>query len=122
MLQSPHVNKKSQEQFEYNVYSKGLNIEMYQLNKLLVILKRTKTKLFSDIQIKFHFFCNQSFITHLSSKKTDYEKFISIILNKRKLKEKSKKKTLFSTNFTKQTLFRLIDIQGESLLKNKYLL
>ena len=34
-LQSPHVNKKSQEQFEYCVYSKQLKIHVSQLVKFL---------------------------------------------------------------------------------------
>lgn len=37
VLQSPHVNKTSQEQFEYNVYCKKLKIEMYQLHKFLAL-------------------------------------------------------------------------------------
>lgn len=37
VLQSPHVNKKSQEQFEFNVYSKQLKIQVYQLHKFLFL-------------------------------------------------------------------------------------
>lgn len=37
VLQSPHVNKKSQEQFEYYIYSKQLKIQAYQLTKFLFI-------------------------------------------------------------------------------------
>jgi ribosomal protein S10 len=37
VLQSPHVNKKSQEQFEYYMYSKQLKIQAYQLTKFLFI-------------------------------------------------------------------------------------
>lgn len=37
VLQSPHVNKKSQEQFEYYVYSKQLKIQACQLTKFLFI-------------------------------------------------------------------------------------
>lgn len=37
VLQSPHINKKSQEQFEYNVYCKQLKIQIYQINKFLFI-------------------------------------------------------------------------------------
>lgn len=39
VLRSPHVNKKSQEQFEYNVYNKKLKVQVYQLNKFLCIWK-----------------------------------------------------------------------------------
>jgi ribosomal protein S10 len=37
VLQSPHINKKSQEQFEYYVYSKQLKIQAYQPTKFLFI-------------------------------------------------------------------------------------
>ena len=36
-LQSPHVNKKSQEQFEYYMYKKKLKISLSQLTKFLII-------------------------------------------------------------------------------------
>lgn len=34
-LQSPHVNKKSQEQFEYRIHSKKLKIHVSQIAKFL---------------------------------------------------------------------------------------
>ena len=36
-LQSPHVNKKSQEQFEYHIHSKKLKIRVSQITKFLAI-------------------------------------------------------------------------------------
>lgn len=120
VLQSPHVNKKSQEQFEYNIYSKQLKIQVYQLNKFLFIWKWIKTKLFFDVQIKLHFFLNKNWNTRLSSEKMDYERFTSTILNKRKIVKKPKKKVLYLTSFTKQTFFKLTDIQGENLLKKRH--
>lgn len=36
-LQSPHVNKKSQEQFEYSVHRKKLKIHVSQITKFLTI-------------------------------------------------------------------------------------
>jgi ribosomal protein S10 len=36
-LQSPHVNKKSQEQFEYSVHNKRLKIHTSQMTKFLTI-------------------------------------------------------------------------------------
>lgn len=36
-LQSPHVNKKSQEQFEYYVQNKKLKIHVSQITKFLII-------------------------------------------------------------------------------------
>ena len=37
VLQSPHVNKKSQEQFGYYIYNKQLKIHVSQMAKFLVI-------------------------------------------------------------------------------------
>ena len=34
-LQSPHVNKKSQEQFEYSIHNKRLKINVSQITKFL---------------------------------------------------------------------------------------
>ena len=36
-LQSPHVNKKSQEQFEYSLHNKRLQIHVSQMIKFLTI-------------------------------------------------------------------------------------
>lgn len=36
-LKSPHVNKKAQEQFEFNLYSKQLKIKVSQINKFLFV-------------------------------------------------------------------------------------
>lgn len=37
VLQSPHVNKKSQEQFNYHIYNKQLKIHVSQIAKFLTI-------------------------------------------------------------------------------------
>ena len=50
-------------------------------------------------------------------KKINYERFISFGLSKRKFFKKSKKEVLCMKNITRQTFFKLIDIQGEKLLK-----
>lgn len=127
VLQSPHINKKSQEQFEYNVYCKQLKIQIYQINKFLFIWKWMKTRLFFDIKIKIDFLLNKNLTNNLVFEKTDNERFIPIALkikildrlkiDKRKSSKKSKKKTLNLSNVTKQTLLKLTDIQGEKLLK-----
>lgn len=127
VLQSPHVNKKSQEQFEYYVYSKQLKIQAYQLTKFLFIWKWIKTKLFFDIKIKTNFLLNEHLFNDLTLEKTDYEKFIPISFNKKKFDEskihkrkfskKSKTSPLHFSSITKQTSLKLADIQGEKLLK-----
>jgi len=55
VLKSPHVNKSAQEQFEYNLFKKQIKIDVFQITKLLVILKMIKVKLFSDIEIELKF-------------------------------------------------------------------
>jgi ribosomal protein S10 len=52
ILRSPHVNKTAQEQLEYNIFSKQINIQAFQILTFLVILKKIQIYLFSDIQIK----------------------------------------------------------------------
>lgn len=122
VLQSPHVNKKSQEQFEFNVYSKQLKIQVYQLHKFLFLWKWVKTKLFLDVKIKLNFLLNKNLNFHIASKKIDYERFIALICNKRKFFKKSKKKVFCIKSTTRQTFLKLIDIQGEkSLLKRRVL-
>lgn len=127
VLQSPHVNKKSQEQFEYYIYNKQLKIQAYQLTKFLFIWKLIKTKLFFDIKIKTNFLLNEYLLNDLVLDKTDYEKFIPISFKKKKINESKIFKQKFSrnpkisrlhfSNTTKQTFFKLADIQGEKLLK-----
>jgi len=52
VLQSPHVNKKSQEQFEYTLHCKKLKIYIPHLTKFLTALKTIKTTLFLDIRVE----------------------------------------------------------------------
>ena len=51
-LKSPHVNKKSQEQFEYTLHCKKLKIYIPHLTKFLTALKTIKTTLFLDIRVE----------------------------------------------------------------------
>lgn len=52
ILKSPHVNKKAQEQFEIKTYSKQLQINSTQAASFLVFLKKIKTYIYTDINIK----------------------------------------------------------------------
>ena len=58
ILKSPHVNKKAQEQFEYRLFSKQLNIFSFQILKFIITLKKVQTKLFPDIKINIKFILN----------------------------------------------------------------
>ena len=74
ILRSPHVNKSAQEQFEYNLFAKHVNIKSHQILKTLIILKKIKTISFSDIELKIKFIINPKskkdiFINNLKLKK-----------------------------------------------------
>jgi ribosomal protein S10 len=129
VLKSPHVNKKSQEQFECNLYTKQLNIWVYQLNKFLFLWKWIKTKLFFDINVKIKFLLDKNSTASLESDKIDCERYLPTTVKKKnyhilriykRLKKKSERKTWGLTSKIKQTFFKLTDIQGEKLLKSMY--
>lgn len=134
VLQSPHVNKKSQEQFEYYTYNKQLKIHVSQLTKFLTILKIIKIKLFFDIKIEVQFLLNNKLFKPILFNKIDYDKFIlkfyqiknySFLMRKKKrtflnsLNIRKNKKFQYS-NVTGPTSLKLLDIYGEILLQNSY--
>ena len=123
VLQSPHVNKKSQEQFEYYVQKKKLKIHVSQLIKFLMIWKTIKIALFSDIKIKIKFLMYQRSFKAISSTKIDYDKFRIKFLKKKMLfyyvfygtKDIN---DYFLSNSLPYASLKLLDIYGEILLKN----
>lgn len=106
VLKSPHVNKKAQEQFEYNVFKKQLKIYVSQFNKFLIIWKTVKLTLFTDINLKFKF--NQNPNNFITISKINSDKFIK---NKQYFKFLDIKKK-------KNHSLLLWDIYGEFCLKN----
>ena len=74
-LQSPHVNKKSQEQFEYRVHNKKLKIHVSQIAKFLAIWKIAKTTLFLDVEMETEFLFNNKPYNLISLSKINYDKF-----------------------------------------------
>lgn len=60
VLKSPHVNKTAQEQYEFRLFSKKLKINSFQIIKLLIVLKKVQTTLFSDIQLNVKFTINNN--------------------------------------------------------------
>ena len=52
LLKSPHVNKKSQEQFEIKFFKKNLLLKVQKSLKYLLILKRFSCSMFSNLNIK----------------------------------------------------------------------
>lgn len=52
VLKSPHVNKKAQTQFEYRIFSIKLTLETKNIHPHIILLKKIKSKLFPEIEIK----------------------------------------------------------------------
>jgi len=74
-LQSPHVNKKSQEQFEYSLYNKKLKINVSQIIKFLTIWKIVKMRMFTDIKVRLEFWVKNDELKNIRLIKLDYDKF-----------------------------------------------
>nr|YP_010208866.1 ribosomal protein S10 [Skeletonema pseudocostatum]UBA16176.1 ribosomal protein S10 [Skeletonema pseudocostatum] len=124
VLQSPHVNKKSQEQFGYYVYNKQLKIHLSQMAKFLVIWKKVKMKLFSDVKIKTKFWLDTKFFRSALFNKTDSDRFVLKFLQKSELNEleldKLKRVAFnqpFFSNKTGRAFLKLLDAHGEVMLK-----
>ena len=72
VLKSPHVNKVSQEQFEYSIKSTQLNWGNLQVLKALIFVKKIKNIFALDVNINIKFTINsQSFklLNHFKSLK-----------------------------------------------------
>lgn len=113
VLQSPHVNKTSQEQFEYKLFKKQIKINVFQINKLLVILKILKSKLFLDVNVELKFICNKSLLQDSFLKKVNPDKFVF---------KRLKNVDSSHLNLESQTLLKMFDVYGEisiTNLKNK---
>ena len=108
VLRSPHVNKTSQEQFEYFIYNKKIKIHVSQLAKFIFIFKKINIQTFSDINIKTKFLVNPKLFKIILFNNTNPDKFkLQPFVNHK----------ISITNKTSQTLLKLFDINGEILLK-----
>ncbi len=114
-LKSPHVNKKSQEQFEYNKHSKKLKICVSQITKFLAIWKTVKTNLFPDIQIKTQLRIQNKAFSPILLSKINYDKFSAQKFFKPKVTHLRYPNL---SRATVQTSLNLLDIRGEILLKS----
>ncbi|MGH7954717.1 MAG: 30S ribosomal protein S10, partial [Gloeomargaritales cyanobacterium] len=54
VLQSPHVNKKSGEKFEFRVYCKKIIIYSLETKNLIFIIKQEIEKMYSDIWLTIY--------------------------------------------------------------------
>ena len=102
VLKSPHVNKTAQEQFESRIYSKQLTIYSSQKFQYLIFLKKIKTHLFPDINIKTGFKIVQDVTKRKEVHNPDNFK-IGLFANKNLSVSRTKTK-----NF-----IRILDIYGE---------
>nr|YP_010131760.1 ribosomal protein S10 [Thalassiosira profunda]QPZ94128.1 ribosomal protein S10 [Thalassiosira profunda] len=117
-LQSPHVNKKSQEQFEYFIHSKRFKIHVSQITQFLSTWKIVKTTLFSDIKIETKFGVNNKAFKHVLSNKLNSSKFKLRFFKKRLKRSKVTNPSKVFSNATTSTFLKLLDIYGEILIKD----
>ena len=75
ILKSPHVNKSAQEQFEIRNHSAQITIQTTQPFKFLIVLKKIKTNLFPDINIKLRLIFNKKTQNSLKQKIFNIDNF-----------------------------------------------
>lgn len=109
VLQSPHVNKKSQEQFESSLYCKTLKIYVPHSTKFLAALKMIKTTLFPDIRVETKCLLADKSLKLLSLSKTNSDKF--------QLKPLAEKNNNL-LNKPIRELLKIFDAHGEILIKS----
>lgn len=117
-LKSPHVNKTAQEQIEYRLFSKRINIFSFQILKFLILIKKIKMKLCPDIEIQIKFVLNNKIIkkTKLVSLNPDNYKINSFF----SFKEKDNDSIYLIQKFNKKRVLpylKLFDIYGELSFK-----
>ena len=109
ILKSPHVNKSAQEQFEIKKHSVQITIQTNQPFKFLLVLKKIKTNIFPDINLKLRLIFNKKVHNSFKQKIFNIDNF--------KLKQGSKfknKKFIFDTiKFNNENqILSLFDIYG----------
>lgn len=110
VLKSPHINKSAQEQFEFRVYTKKLQISSPQHLKFLSFLKSSQINLFPFINLKLEgIFSVKSQLNSISTR-LDPIKLKTNFFNQNKLKNNFKSKNLIQ-------YFNLLDCYGEYYIK-----
>lgn len=101
ILKSPHVNKKAQEQFQVDTFFTDLNIFVPNNFKILMILKKLKNNIFSNISLKIMFVTNYNLINKINRQKLNPNNFNLKLFHLNK-------------NFKKINIFlNILDIYGE---------
>jgi ribosomal protein S10 len=120
-LKSPHVNKTAQEQIEYRLFSKQINIFSFQILKFLILIKQIQTKICSDVEIQIKFVLNNKIIlkTKLISLNPDNYKIQHPFSQKKK--DIFYKQKIYNYN-KEQTIFylKLFDMYGELNFNNLF--
>lgn len=105
ILRSPHVNKTSQEQFSYELRLNQLNIDSFQLFKLLIAIKKNEKIARFDVKQTVKFVKNVKSSKKELVKKLILKKYRIKLYNIEKLNKISSKKYL-----------KLLDIYGNLIL------
>lgn len=103
ILTSPHVNKSSQEQFEYNIKSKQLKITSFQLFKTLIVLKKIRKVCGFDVNIIIKYSLN-------------YKSNRIFLING--LSEKKYKIKQYNNLFHISGYLKILDLKGETLMSS----
>jgi Ribosomal protein S10p/S20e len=106
ILKSPHINKKAQEQFEQKIFLRKYILYSQKLPQWLVLIKKIKTCIFSDIKIEIKFIISSNVDNQFCSP----DNFKLNILEK-----KLRPKTIVKTN----SLIKIMDFYGELLKQNE---
>jgi ribosomal protein S10 len=80
VLTSPNANKNAQEQFLFKTHSKKVTLFTFQIQKFLVLLKKIKRSLFSDVKIKLLFFLTNNLTKKFFTKIFNPENFKTKLL------------------------------------------
>jgi Ribosomal protein S10p/S20e len=89
VLKSPHVNKTAQAQLEYNFFSTTIKFNSHNASQYLVLLKKIKSKLFSEIKLQTKITINKQNYFQLQNKLLNPKKFTINNFNNYKIKKKN---------------------------------
>lgn len=110
VLKSPHINKSAQEQFEYRVYTKKLQISSPQHLKFLYFLKKSQITIFPFISLKLEGTYSIKSQLNLISRRLDPIKFSTNFFNQNKFKSEIQSPNLIQ-------YLNLLDCYGEYCIK-----
>ena len=111
ILESPHVYKTAQEQFQYNFFSAQITIYSNNSFQSLIFLKKIKNNLFPDVNIqsKFSIKKNLSNKTQIQMLNPNNFKLNNILNQKYKVVDRQKK-----NNYKQiENIIKIFDIYGE---------